>query len=178
MSDYAAATVQVIAEGLLTIDAAGNPQITGQGFAAVARASVNPGDFTLDLEEGTGVADVSSGTIVNRPGTGGFPDGRVGPNGVDTRLLRVEMTMRGGTTAPGSTTIADLSVGFIAAAGTTQLRIALGTALDAPTDPMGAGAPNAAGGGLEIIVFYGNATPDSFTQQAFGPAYQPALTFP
>lgn len=178
MSDYAAATVQVIAEGLLTIDAAGNPQITGQGFASVARASVNAGDFLLDLEEGTGVADINSGTIVNRPGTGGLPDGRIGPNGLDTRLLRVMMTMRGGTTAPGSTTISDMSVGFIAAPGTTQIRIALGDPLDLPTDPMGAGAPNADGGGLEIIVFYGNAMPDSFTQQAFGPAYQPAMTFP
>ena len=178
MSDYAAASLQVIAEGLLTIDAAGDPQITGQGFASVTRASINPGDFRIDLEEGVGVADVSSGSIVNVPGTNGYPDGRVGPNGLDTRLLRVAMTMRGGTTAPGTTTIADMSVGFVAAAGTTQIRIALGNAFEVPTDPMGFGAPNAAGGGLEIIVFYGNATPDSFTQQLFGPNYQPAMMFP
>ena len=70
MADYAAAPLQPIAQALLTIDAAGNPQITGRGFSSVVRASAFPGDFLLTIDEGTGVADIGSGGLVNEPGFG------------------------------------------------------------------------------------------------------------
>ena len=177
MSDYAAAAIEIVAEGLLTIDVAGNPVITGRGFSSVVRVAPT-GDFLFTFDEGVIAADVGSGSIVNRPGFGA-PDGRVGPNGIDPRSVRVALTMRSGTTMPGTTTIADKSVAISTGPGGTQLRVGLGNIADAPTDPMGAGAPNAAGGGLEIIVFYGNAgMPFDFSQQLVGPAYQPAMTFP
>lgn len=177
MSDYAAAPMQVIAEALLIIDAAGDPQLVGHGFSSVVRVLPGPGRFLLTFSEGVVPPDIGSGGLVGRPGFG-YTDGRVGPNGIDPTKVRVALTMRSGTTAPGTTTIADLNAQIAASPQGTQLEIALATALDAPTDPMGAGAPNADGGGLEIVVFYGNATADSFSQQLVGPGYQPVMTFP
>ena len=177
MSDYAAAPVQLLADALLVLDAAGVPQIVGRGFSSVARVGGGAGRFILTFDEGVVPEDVGSGMLVGRPGFG-YTDGRVGPNGIDPSKVRVALTMRSGTTAPGSTLIADLNAQVAATPQGTQLEIALADSLDAPLDPTGFGAPNAAGGGLEIVVFYGNATPDSFSQQLVGPAFQPAMKFP
>lgn len=176
MSDYAAAAVQVIAEAMLVIDAAGDPQIVGRGFSTVVRGP-GAGNFTLTFDEGVCPEDVGSGMLVGRPGFG-YTDGRVGPNGVDPSKARVSLTMRSGSVAPGTTTIADRTAVFTTGPQGTQLSVRLATALDAPTDPMGFGVPNADGGGLEIIVFYGNAAADNFSQTLVGPAYQQVMKFP
>ncbi|HYB24722.1 MAG TPA: hypothetical protein VED41_13050 [Solirubrobacteraceae bacterium] len=179
MADYAAVPVQPIAQALLTIDAAGNPQLTGQGFSSVVRASVNPGDFLLTLDEGTSVADVGSGGVVDQPGFG-YSTGIVGPNGLDPRFVRVSITIRGGTTAPGLTDISDrtASITSVPGEGVTQIRVALATALDVPTDPMGAGVPNAHGSGMEIMIWNGNAGPDNAQAVLVGPLFQGAMQFP
>lgn len=177
MTDYAAAPIQPIAEALLIIDAAGNPQLVGHGFSSVVRVLPGPGRFRITFDEGVVPEDVGSGGLVNEPGFG-YTDGRVGPNGVDPNKLRVALTMRSGTTAPGSTTLADLNASVSVTPQGIQIDVAIANFLDAPTDPMGAGAPNANGGGLEIIAFYGNATADNFSQQLVGPNYQPVLQFP
>jgi hypothetical protein len=179
MADYAAVPVQPIAQALLTIDAAGNPQITGKGFSDVVRASGNPGDFLLTLDEGTAVADIGSGGIVDQPGFG-YSTGIVGPNGIDPRFLRVAITIRGGTTAPGLTDLFDLSVLItsVPGQGVTQIHVAIATALDVPTDPMGLGVPNAHGSGMEIMVWNGNATPDNAQAELVGPLFQGVMQFP
>lgn len=180
MSDYAAAPIQIIAHAILTIDAAGNPQVTGRGFKNVTRMTPI-GDFQLDFDEGTSVADIGSGGIVDEPGFG-YSTGIVGPNGVDPRFARVSTLMRGGTTAPGTTTIsANISVAFtsVPGQGATGFRLTTRNNADALVDPMGPGAPNANGSGLEIVVWYGNAgEPDDFTQPQFGPLFQPVMQFP
>jgi hypothetical protein len=181
MADYAAVPLQPIAHALLTIDAAGNPQITGRGFSSVERASAFAGDFLLTMDEGTGVADIGSGSVVGQAGFG-YATGIIGPNGLDPRFARVGVTMRGGTTAPGSTTIAQRMAEFVVTPGegALQVRISLagGAGFDTPTDPMGAGAANANGSGVEIMVWNGNAGPDNAQQQLVGPLFQGAMQFP
>jgi hypothetical protein len=180
MADYAATPLQVIAHGLIAIDAAGDPIVTGRGFSSIERSTGGPGDFTLTFDEGTIASDISSGQLINQPGGNGLPDGRIGPYAIDPDFARVAMMMRGGTTAPGSTTLTPRSVAFVSTpgAGATQIRVVVVDDTDTATDPMGPGAPNASGGGMEIIVWYGGAAPDDVTQQAVGPLYQPAMAFP
>ena len=172
MADYAAVPVQPIAQALLTIDAAGNPQITGRGFSSVVRASGFAGDFLLTMDEGTGAADIGSGPD--------FTVGIIGPNGLDPRFVRVSVTIRGGTIMPGTTDISDRSVVItsVPGEGATQIRIAMASALDAPLDPMGAGVPNAHGSGAEIMVWNGNAGPDNAQAVIVGPLFQGAMQFP
>jgi hypothetical protein len=43
---------------------------------------------------------------------------------------------------------------------------------------MGPGAPNADGGGLEVMVMNGNAGPDNANFQNVGPLFQAAMQFP
>src|SRR5271157_5485419 len=174
MADYAATPIQLLAHGLITIDAAGDPAITGRGFGTIERGVSAQGDFIVTFDEGSIAMDVSSGPIVNQPGGNGLPDGRVGPNGLDPRKARIAMTMRGGTTAPGLTTLSPRSAEVTAIAGVTTIEVVVVNDADTPTDPMGAGAPNADGGGIEIIVWYGGAAPDDVTQQVVGPLFQPA----
>jgi hypothetical protein len=174
MADYAGVPVQPIAHALLTIDAAMNPQITGRGFSNVIRASGSPGDFLLTMDEGTGAADIGSGPD--------FTVGVIGPNGLDPRFARVSITMRGGTTAPGSTTIAQRMVSLTSTPGegATQIRVSIagGPGFDNPLDPMGAGIPNATGSGMEIMVWNGNAGPDNAQAVLVGPLFQGAMQFP
>jgi len=180
MADYAAVPLQPIADALLTINAAGNPVITGRGFSSVARPVGSPiGDFILTLDSGTGVSDIGSGSLVGEPGFG-FPDGFVGPNGLDPRFARVSVTMRGGTTAPGTTTISTRIATFITTpgSGALQIQITLRNTANAVTDPMGAGVANADGSGVEIMVWNGNAGPDNATAQLVGPLFQGAMQFP
>lgn len=185
---FDAVAMQPIAQGLLTIDAAGDPLITGDGFSSVSRVTAT-GDFLLEFDLGTGVEDVGSGSpsIVNgQPVSGGFADGHIGPNGIDPARTIVAMTMRGNSTAPlvpatpGETTISSLTFEFIAPSpgeGATQLRVFLRNTADAPTDPMGAGVPTTAGSGLEILI-YSLSSVDNVNQQAFGPLYQSSFKFP
>lgn len=172
MADYASVPVQPIAQALLTIDAAGNPQITGQGFSSVIRASMVAGDFLLTMEEGIGAADIGSGPD--------FTVGIIGPNGLDPRFLRASITVRGGTGAPGTTDIADRTVSVVSVPGegATQIRVTVATATDAHVDPMGAGIPSAHGSGLEIMVWNGNAGPDDAQAVIVGPLFQGAMQFP
>jgi hypothetical protein len=186
MSD--AVAMQPIAQGLLTIDAAGDPIITGDGFSSVSRVTAL-GDFLLDLDLGTGVEDVGSGSpfIVNGQAVPGiFPDGRIGPNGIDPNRTVTSMTMRGNSTdpldpaTPGSTTVASMIFEFVAPSpgeGATQLRIFLRDSTDAATDPMGAGVPTVAGSGVEIMI-WSLASVDNVTQQLVGPLFQGAMQFP
>jgi len=170
MADYAAAPLQPLAQALLTIDASGTPQIAGRGFSSVARGAAPVGNFMLTLDEGTGVADVGSGPD--------FTVGIIGPNGLDPRLARVALTMRGGTTAPGTTTISDLNAVFTSIPGQgAQLEIGLAIDPATPADPMGPGAPNANGGGLEIMLWQ-VPTPDNVNTVIVGPLFQGAMQFP
>ena len=170
MADYAAAPLQPLAQALLTIDATNTPQITGRGFSSVARGAGPMGNFILTLDEGIGVADVGSGPD--------FTVGIIGPNGLDPRLARVAMTMRGGTTAPGTTLITDMSVNLVSVPGEgAQLEIALALDPATPADPMGAGVPNANGGGLEVMLWQ-VPTPDNVNVQVVGPLFQGAMQFP
>jgi len=185
---YDATVMQPIAQGLLTIDAAGDPVITGEGFASVSRVT-GTGDFLIDFDMGTGTSDVGSGSpsVVDGQAVSGiFADGIIGPNGIDPARTIVVLTMRGNSTAPlvpatpGSTTIATLSFEFISPTpgeGATQLRVFLRNAADAATDPMGAGVANVNGSGLEILVWT-LASADNVSQQAIGPLYQPSFSFP
>jgi hypothetical protein len=171
MADYAAVPVQPIAHGLLTINAGGNPIITGRGFASAVR--VNPvGDFLLAFDHGVGVADIGSGP--------GFTVGIIGPNGLDPRFIRASITMRGGTTAPGLTTISSRIVTFVVTPGegVVAVQITLRNTGNILTDPMGAGVANAAGSGVEIIVWNGNAGPDNAQAALVGPLFQNAFKFP
>jgi len=172
MADYASVPVQPIAQGLLTIDAAGNPQITGRGFSSVVRGSGLVGDFVLTMDEGTGAADVGSGD--------GFTIGVIGPNGLDPRFVRIGLTVRGGTVPPGNTDITDRSAAItsVPGEGATQLRVALAVDPATPADPMGFGVPNAHGSGLEIMVWNGNAGPDNAQATIVGPLFQGAMQFP
>jgi len=173
MTDYAAAPVQPIASALLTIDAAGNPQVTGRGFSAVTRSvPASLGDFLLTMDEGIGAADIGSGPD--------FTVGVIGPNGLDPACVRVGLTMRGGTTAPGVTTISARSVTITSTPGegATQIRVTLRNTGNALTDPMGPGAPNADGSGLEIMLWNGCPTPDDAQAQLVGPLFQGAMQFP
>jgi hypothetical protein len=185
---FDATVMQPLAQGLLTIDAAGDPIITGEGFSSVSRVT-GTGDFLLDFDLGTGVEDVGSGSpfIVNGQAVPGiYPNGIIGPNGVDPARAQVAMTMRGNSTAPlvpatpGSTTISSMSFEFIAPTpgqGATQLRVFLRNNAAAATDPMGAGVTNVNGSGLEIFV-WSLASVDNVTQQLTGPLFQPAMQFP
>jgi hypothetical protein len=181
MADYQS-LIQPIAQGLLTIDAAGDPVIVGQGFASVERGVAPTGDFLVTLDFGRGVADIGSGNVATEPGFG-YPDGAVGPNGLDPRLASVSLTMRGGTGGIllGATTISNLSASFVNAPGTGALQISIQTAavpaLGGQQDPSGAGAADIAGSGLEILVWK-LATPDNVTMQVSGPLFQPAMMFP
>jgi hypothetical protein len=183
MADYAAVPVQPIAFALLTINAAGNPVITGRGFSSAARASVT-GDFLLTFDEGVGVADIGSGNVTTVNGQDvpgfGYPDGQIGPNGMDPNFGRVSVTMRAGTTAPGTTTISSRIVTWVVTpgSGALQLQITLRNTANAVTDPMGAGVANADGGGVEIMVWNGNAGPDAAAVQLVGPLFQVAMQFP
>ena len=147
------------------------------------------GDFLLDFDLGTGVSDVGSGSpnIVDGQAVAAqFPDGRIGPNGVDPARTFVSLTMRGNSTAPlvpatpGTTTVASLTFEFVAPTpgeGATQLRVLLRNSVDAAVDPMGAGVPTTAGSGVEILVWT-LASADNVNQQAVGPLYQAAFKFP
>lgn len=182
MSDYAAVPIQPIAQALLTIDAAGDPQLTGHGFSVVSRVT-GVGDFLLTFAQGMGVADIGSGSvpIINGspvPGFG-FTDGRNGPNGLNPRFARVSTMARAGTTAPGTTTIVSRMATFtsVPGSGATQLRLTLRDVANALVDPMGAGAPSATGGGLEIMV-WSTSVPDDAAQKLVGPLFQGAMQFP
>lgn len=179
MADYAATPLQIIAHALVAIDAAGDPIVMGRGFSTIERSGPE-GDFTLTFDAGIIAADISSGPIINQPGGNGLPSGRLGPNAIDPRFARAAMMMRGGTTAPGSTTVVPRSISYIVTpgAGATQIRVVIVNDMDALTDPMGSGVPNANGGGFEIMVWYGGAAPDDVTQQVVGPLFQPAMAFP
>jgi len=172
MADYAAVPVQMVAQGLITIDAAGNPVVTGRGFSDIARGAPPAGNFILTFDQGTGVMDVGSGP--------GEASGIIGPLALDPRFARIAMQMRSGTTAPGTTTLSPRSATFITTPGegAAQIQVVVVDPTDTPTDPMGAGAPNANGGGLEIVVWYGNAGPDDAQQQFVGPLFQGAMQFP
>jgi hypothetical protein len=172
MTDYAAVPVQPIAHALLTINAAGNPVITGRGFSNVTRGVGPIGDFILTMDEGVGAADVGSGS--------GFTIGVIGPNGIDPRFARVSITMRGGTGAPGTTTISSRIASLMSTPGegAIQLGITLRNTVNALTDPMGSGVPDPAGSGAEIIVWNGNAGPDNAQAVLVGPLFQGAMQFP
>jgi hypothetical protein len=172
MADYAAVPVQPIAHGLLTINAGGAPVITGRGFASAARTANPAGDFILAFDQGVGVADIGSGP--------GFTVGVIGPNGLDPRFIRTSITMRGGTTAPGLTTISSRIVTFIVTPGqgVVAVQITLRNTANVLTDPMGAGVANANGSGVEIIIWNGNAGPDNAAASLVGPLFQNAFKFP
>src|SRR5271163_1321556 len=169
MADYAAVFAQPVAQALLLIDAAGDPFLAGNGFSSVVRDPAT-GGFILTLQEGTGVADVGSGE--------GLTVGIIGPNGLDPACARVAMTMRGGTTPPGVTTINNLSATFITTPGSggTQMRV-ITAIIDAPMDPMGPGGPNANGGGLEIVVWNGCGAESAAPAALVGPLFQGAMQF-
>ncbi len=170
MADYAAVFSQPIASGLLTIDAAGNPQITGRGFSNVVRDPPT-GGFILSLDQGTGAADVGSGE--------GYTIGIIGPNGLDPMCARVAMTMRGGSTPPGVTTINNLSATFLSVPGmgSTQIRV-ITAIIDTASDPMGHGVPSPNGGGVEITVWNGCGPNDAQPATLVGPLFQGAMMFP
>jgi hypothetical protein len=180
MADYAATPLQAIAQALIAIDAAGDPIVSGRGFSSIERGASPEGDFILTFDAGVLAADISSGQLVNQPGGNGNSVGTVGPYALDPDFARVAMTMRGGSTAPGTSTLTPRSTSFITTPGqgATQIRVIVVNDADAPTDPMGAGVVNANGGGLELVVWYGGAAPDDVTQQIVGPLFQAALAFP
>lgn len=181
MGDYQS-LIQPIAQALLTIDAAGDPVIVGQGFASVERGAAPAGDFLLTMDSGSGAADIGSGSLVGEPGFG-YPDGRVGPNGLDPRFAHVVLTVRGGAggLTNGATILSNLSASFVNAPDTGALQISIQTAavpaLGGQQDPMGAGVASIAGSGLEIMVWK-LSTPDNVNFQASGPLFQPSRQFP
>lgn len=179
---YDAVDVIPIAQALLTIDTNGDPQVAGAGFATVSRGP-GFGNFMLTLDMGTAVGDFGSGSpaIINGQAVqGGYSHREVGPNGLDPRFARAMVTVRGGTTAPGTTTLTSQSTEFVAGppgSGSLVLQIVTRDVTDAAIDPMGAGVPNAAGSGIEIMV-WSFATPDNVTIQQFGPLFQSSMQFP
>jgi hypothetical protein len=144
MSDYAAAPIQPIVQGLLTI-VAGAPVFTGVGVKSVVRTvgGAALGDFSLLLDPGL-------------PGNAG----ELPPTGIGTALTiavpdpRTLCTVRGAV-ATGATTINTIGVSYILPSvppgdgGETTIRIVM-QAGGAATDPVGA-----AGNGAEVITWKG-----------------------
>lgn len=65
MADYAAAPVQPILQGLVTIDQNSNPQFFGKGASAVARITGQPaGCFQLTLDHGNATPSDYSAQII------------------------------------------------------------------------------------------------------------------
>ena len=88
MSDYAAAPVQPIVQGLLTV-AGTTPSFVGKGVSAVTR--VGAGDYKLQLD---------AGLLGNA--------GEVVP-----ASMRTLVTLRGGSGAPPVTTITQVAVSYV-----------------------------------------------------------------
>lgn len=132
MSDYAAAPIQPIVQGLLTVDAVTNvPTFSGRGVSDVARVSAGVFDLTLD-------------------------EGLIGNGGeIDPDKARSLVTVRGSATATPANATSITSVGVTyqtpgADGGMTVVRLVFtvdGTPRVA-TDPNGVNA-----GGAEVVVF-------------------------
>lgn len=146
MTDYAAAPIQPIVQGLLTVDPVSLvPTFTGRGVRAVTRttAAGPPAQilYTLFLDPGLpgNAGELQSGPPI------------VGPQ-PDARTL---VTIRGSATnvIPGSTSIASTGVfyGVLSAdGGDTAILLVFTDAVPAAVDPTGAVAS-----GVEIIVWKG-----------------------
>jgi hypothetical protein len=104
MTDYAAAPIQPILQGLVSIDQNGNPQFFGKGASAVARVTGQAaGVFQLTLDQGLpGNAGAIEPLPTNSPFTPPFPDD---PD------PRTTITIRGTGTVPG-TTISEVVVSY------------------------------------------------------------------
>jgi hypothetical protein len=126
MSDYAAAPIQPIVQGLLTVSGT-TPSFVGKGVSSVSRTGA--GDYVLTLDPGL-------------PGEAGA---------LDPNLARSLVTLRGGSGAPPVTTITQVAVVYHASAtpgvgdNTVELLFSIaGT----PTELSGA-----ASAGAEVVIW-------------------------
>ncbi len=158
MNDYAAAPVQPIVQGLITIvviNAVPTPVFQGKGVSSIQRTPVTPstpvvspaGDFVLILDQGLpGNAGEVQPTNPNTvPPTPPQPD------------ARTQVQLRGSLTAavPGGTSIDEIGVSYVFPSpapgdgGFTAIRLVFAAA-GAPTDPS-----LVAANGAEVIVWKG-----------------------
>ena len=139
--DYAAAPVQPIVEGLLTVDPITLvPTFSGRGVSSVVRLST--GIYNLNLDVGL-------------PGNSGEFAG-TSPTTLPAADIRSIITLRGSPTNPNlafSTSISNYWVDYInpgVDGGVQTIQLIFQTAVEAPTDPTGDAAA-----GVEVTVFRG-----------------------
>jgi len=151
VTDYAAAPLQPIAHGVITI-VSGNPVFTGKGVAAIFRGAF-PGTFLLVL---------GAVTTPQNPSI-------VGTQGLDPNFARSFVTVRGQATGGlPSTTIDQKSIDYPTQLGANVsiVRVVL-VAAGVSVDPSGVN-----GNGCEVIVWYGNAgMPTGYSATLVGPLF-------
>jgi hypothetical protein len=157
MSDYAAAPIQPIVQGLLTVDPVSlAPTFTGRGVRSVTRttAAGPPAQILYTLFLDPGLPGNAGELQPSLPISVAFPVGF--PTQPDARSL---VTVRGSATnaIPGSTSIANVGVFYSVPSagpgtdgGDTAILLVFTNAVPAAVDPTGAVAS-----GVEIIVWKG-----------------------
>ena len=133
MTDYAVTPFQPIVQGVVTIDALGNPVFTGEGISEITRVGAIPlGAFLLTLDEGL-------------PGNAGAVPPGLSP--INDPNVRTMLTMRGAGVPPASNIVASAVLYLLSPApgvGADQILITTQTFPLALADPVA---------GFEIIVW-------------------------
>ncbi len=139
--DYAAAPVQPLVQGLLTVDPVSLiPTFRGRGVSSVTRPSI--GVYNLNLDVGL-------------PGNAGEFAG-TSPTTLPAADIRTMVTFRGSPTNPSlafATTLTDYTVDYINPGpdgGIRTIQFIFNTVAQFPVDPTGNDAA-----GVEILVFRG-----------------------
>jgi len=153
MTDYAAAAVQPIVQGLLTVSGAVGPAVphtptfSGRGVSAVSRTALGVYLFTLDAglpgNAGETSAVGAAYALNNQPGAG---SGASSTTNVPAPNTRSALTVRGssGAAPAGATTITSIGITWLtpgADGAFTQFQLvftAAGVAVD-PSDAVAAG---------------------------------------
>lgn len=174
MTDYAAAPSEPIVQGLITIvsvQTVPTPSFSGRGVSSIVRTPAGApfmgqpaGDYLLTLDEGL-PGDVA----------------------IDPIFGRSFITIRGSLPNPvhGSTTIDQKSISYAASPspgvyvlnpvpgiGSNVVRVTLVASVTGlATDPIGTD-----GNGCEIVIWRGNAGPDSYSTNLVGPLFAPIET--
>jgi hypothetical protein len=168
MADYAAAAVQPIVQGLITVSAAGGTlTFTGRGAklvpslqaspAGIGRDNTNPqGVIVLTLDKGL---PGNAGAVEPVPDVGGVP--AAGPHAPLPRtLVSLRAPSPGNPTTLDSVAVAygNFTVPAPADGSLTQVEVVLATSAGALTDPFPTGGVSGSDG-FEVIVWEGVESP-------------------
>lgn len=173
MGDYAAAPSEPIVQGLITIIVVGMipiPAFSGRGVSSIIRTPPGAplfgqaaGDYLLILDEGL-PGNVALDPIFGRS----FLTVRGAPSNaihfstlIDQKAISYVANPAPGVFVPGP--VPDL--------GSNVVRVVLSVSATAlATDPTGT-----VGSGCEIVIWRGNAGPDSYSSNLIGPLFEPIL---